>query len=293
VLFLVLALGLLVWGLVRSWPEVRPLLGDIGWRNAVVGLVLAVGATATMAAAWRLLLPDLGVRLPGRKAAEVFFVGQLGKYVPGSVWSVIAQMELSREHQVPRSRVAIASMLSMVIGVLAALIVAGATLSWSGSELGVYAWAFAVLPLGVVLLHPRLLSRLVDGALRRSGHGSLTEPLRWTTVLGSSFTAVVSWLLFGAQAVAIAAPLGVHGPREVALVVGAFALSWVVGFLVVIAPAGLGVREACLVLVTSPVLDSTSAFTLAIVSRALMTAADLLLGLAGLSALGLRRRRVS
>ena len=37
-----------------------------------------------------------GRPVPRRSSAEIFFVGQLGKYVPGAVWPVVVQMRLGR-----------------------------------------------------------------------------------------------------------------------------------------------------------------------------------------------------
>ncbi len=44
------------------------------------------------------LLNDLGSPLPPAGSLRVFFLGQLGKYVPGSVWPAVAQMELGRDY---------------------------------------------------------------------------------------------------------------------------------------------------------------------------------------------------
>ncbi len=44
--------------------------------------------------AWRRVLADLGSPLHLAPAGGVFFVGQLGKYLPGSVWSIVAQAEM-------------------------------------------------------------------------------------------------------------------------------------------------------------------------------------------------------
>jgi hypothetical protein len=40
--------------------------------------------------------------VPG--TARILFLGQLGKYLPGSVWPVLAQMELGKTYRVPRHR---------------------------------------------------------------------------------------------------------------------------------------------------------------------------------------------
>ena len=44
-------------------------------------------------------------------AAGMFFVGQLGKYLPGSVWSVLAQAEIGARLHIPRSRTAVVGLI--------------------------------------------------------------------------------------------------------------------------------------------------------------------------------------
>ena len=51
---------------------------------------------------WRVLLEDLGTHLALPPASSVFLVGQLGKYLPGSVWTVVAQAEMGAQLAVPR-----------------------------------------------------------------------------------------------------------------------------------------------------------------------------------------------
>ncbi|MDT5034935.1 MAG: glycosyltransferase 2 family protein, partial [Micromonosporaceae bacterium] len=65
--------------------------------------------------------------------------------------------------------------------------------------------------------------------------------------------------------------------------VGGFAFAWSAGFLVVIAPAGAGVRDLLLIATQSPVLSVGPATAVTLVSRAAMTGGDLLL--AGLAAI--------
>jgi hypothetical protein len=91
---------------------------------------------------------------------------------------------------------------------------------------------------------------------------------------------MVQWLLLGAHAWLLATDLGASGPADLATVVGAFALAWVVGFVVVIAPAGAGPREAALVLGLAPVMAAPEGLVLALVSRVLMVVGDALLAAA-------------
>ncbi len=64
---------------------------------------------------WQALLAGLGSPLRTTTAGRIFFIGQLGKYIPGSVWPVLTQMELGARAKVPRSRSASASILTMIL----------------------------------------------------------------------------------------------------------------------------------------------------------------------------------
>jgi hypothetical protein len=77
------------------------------------------------------------------------------------------------------------------------------------------------------------------------------------------------------------------------LSIGVFALAWVAGFLVIIAPAGAGVREAALVLGFAGVLPGGAVLTVAVLSRVLFVLADLLLAAGFILAVWLRTRRAA
>ena len=102
----------------RQWSEVRDELSTMD-----ASLVLVAGGLATLAAlplaeSWRTIMRNLGSDLPRRAAYRVFFIGQLAKYLPGSVWSVVGHAEVASAHGIGRGRTATASVLNL--GVVAA-----------------------------------------------------------------------------------------------------------------------------------------------------------------------------
>jgi uncharacterized membrane protein YbhN (UPF0104 family) len=255
---------------------------------AGVATLLGLGANLLC---WRVVLADLGSQLPLAAALRVFFLGQLGKYVPGSVWPVLAQMELGKEHGVPRSRSATAGLLTVVMSLVTAPLVAAVTLPFTSPEaLRTYWYVFLVVPLIGVGLVPRVANRLLDRVFRLARRGGLSEPLTGAGIAGGLVWAALAWVLFGLQVALIAHDLGAPAAKTVLLSIGAFALAWSIGFLFVIAPAGLGVREGAIVLGMSPVLTSKQALLVALVSRALMSLSDGLL--AGVAVLAARKHRV-
>lgn len=272
-----------------NWEQARDAAAALPlWVLPAAVLTGMAGLTAQMLA-WRALLAGMGSPLPRRTAARVMFVGQLGKYLPGSVWAFVAQVELARDWDVPRTRGAAATLLAVGVTVAAGLAVAAVALPLSSAEAARrWWWALALAPLLLAGLHPRVVGwgiRLAARPFARFRGVAEAGPL---DVRGRSMAAAVGWTLvawvpLGLHVWLLTWAVGGEALRSLGPAVGAYALAWTLGLLVVFAPAGLGVREAVLVVALSPVVDAGAALVVAVLSRLVMTVADL--AWAGLSVL--------
>jgi glycosyltransferase 2 family protein len=285
--FVALAVALGGYWVVGHWSGVAAALGRLGFL-AVAGATLSVliALFATMRQ-WLLLLAGLGSPLPQRAAARIFFIGQLGKYVPGSVWPVLAQMELGTAHKVPRHRSATASVLTMLLSLFAGLLVALVTLPFVPGS-GSYRWVFLAAPVLLVCLQPRVLNRVLDRLLRLARRPPPDQPLSGRTIAGALAWSLVSWVFFGLQIWLLATRLGLPYGKGALLAVGGFAFAWCVGFVIVFVPVGAGVRDVLLIAMLGPLIGAGAATATALVSRVVMTAGDLITAAA---AAGLARRR--
>jgi glycosyltransferase 2 family protein len=279
--FVAVAVGLLVYALVSQWGSIHRSLARMGPLAVVGSLAAAMLGLFFSALCFRALLTELGNRLPLPATLRVFFLSQVGKYLPGSVWPLLAQVELGRDLGVPRQRSATAGVLFLGLNPLTGLIVAAATLPLVSPDAARhYLWALAVVPIGLAVLHPRVLNPALRQAFRLIRRPPLERPLRAAGLARAAGWLFVMWLCYGLSVLALAGPLGIRGGESFLVSTGAYALAWSAGFLVVIAPAGLGVRDAALVLTLSPVMSVGSATAVAAVSRVVQTAGDGLWALA-------------
>ena len=171
-----------------------------------------------------------------------------------------------------------ASLVALALSAPVAVLVAALTMPFvSATALAHYWPALLVLPVTALLLHPPVLNRALNSALRLARRGTLPQPVTRRPLLHALGWMVMSWIAFGVSTWALAADLGASGgiARQLLVCTGGFALAWAAGFLVVFVPAGAGVREAALVLTLSPILGAGSATLLALISRLAFTTADL------------------
>lgn len=279
---LVAAVVALVLALRGQGDEARDALGRTGLSALIgAGAAVLVGLLCC-AQLWRVLLRELGTTLTQRQAWHVFFVGQLGKYVPGTVFAMAAQMQVGRRYRVPGTRMATAWLLFMAVLVATALLVAGLALPLAGPGTvvtqgapGGYAWLLPVGLVGLVGLLPPVLTRLVGLVLRATRRPPLPRPLSWSGIGAAGGWALATWAAYAVHLVLLVQPQDpVTAPRLALLALGAFALAWSAGPLSVVAPAGAGVREAVLVVALAPVLAAPAALAVALTSRLLMLLGD-------------------
>jgi hypothetical protein len=285
--FVVVAVGLGAYAVIGQWHSVRSAMVEIGPLPTILAMVAVLCGLTCAMFQWRVLLSSLGSRLPIRVAAKIVFVGQLGKYLPGSIWPVLAQMELGTAHQVPRRRSATASVLTMLISLLGGLLAALVTLPFLSGEAAGYRWAFLAAPVLIACVHPKVLNPVLTRLLRLAKRPPLEQPLTGRAVLLSLAWALGSWFCYGIQVWLLAVRLGAPDGRTLLLSIGGFAFAWCVGFIIVFAPAGAGVRDVLLIALLGPVVGTGPATAVALVSRILMTAGDLIT--AGVSAWSGRR----
>lgn len=277
--------------LVRNWGAVREELATISWANLVASGLAAVGAMVCSGLAWRVVLAGLGSRMPLLPAGTVFFVGQLGKYVPGSVWTAAIQAEMGRRQSVPRTRMVlsyvIALLIALVTGVVAALLafVGGDVVGQAGLMPLLMAVALAVT---ATLVRPQWANATLASVARRLGRPAPQLDLPPTALAGAVALNFLVWCLFGLHVWALAEPMGA-GLDSLPRVTGAMALAFVTGLVVVPLPAGAGVREGVLVALLAGSIGPAAALTVSLVSRLVLLVVDIVLAAAFLVGRGAGR----
>jgi uncharacterized membrane protein YbhN (UPF0104 family) len=283
------ALGsrLLKWGVVavavavgayeisKEWQKVHQALGQIGVLSSVEALLALLVMQFATLRVWQVLLAGLGSPLRIPVAGRILFIGQLGKYIPGSVWPVLAQMELGARAKVPRPRSASASILTMLLSVLTGLLVAAVTLPFAqrGQQ---YLWVFIAVPMLAACLHPKVLNPLLSKLFKVIKRPPLEQPLTGRVLAHALAWSFAAWLCNGLQIWILAEKFGAPVGKTMLLALGGYAFAWCAGFLFVIAPAGGGVRDSLLFASLAPVVGSSPALAVMLVSRAVNTISDLL-----------------
>jgi len=274
----------LVWGVARNWTEISQDLQRVSLGALLLSFVpAAVGTWLTMLG-WRVVLADLRSPLHVAPAAGVWFVGQLGKYLPGSVWTVLVQADMASHLHVPRRRTGVASLVTIGLSVLTGLLVGAPSipLLLRRPDSSGLVWVLLGIPLLALLCWPPVLDRIVGWGLRVLRQQPLEKNLSGRAVLGAVLVFCVAWLCFGVHILVLANAVGAEpsATLTVASLTG-FALSGALSMVTIILPAGLGAREGLLTLILASAMPASAGTAVAIVSRFVVTLVDVLAAAGG------------
>lgn len=264
--------------LATQWNKVESRLTHLqfGWEWITAATALILVTYALLIEGWRRVLEAWDSHVPFVGAARIWFLSNLGKYVPGNVWSLTAMGVMARKRGLSAIAAAGSSVIMQVVSLAtgtAIVMVTGAKLL--GQPLLVGA---AVLLLAALLLSaPRFLPPLAIwmGSLIGREIAPPSVPARsiWTAAVAST----LSWLFYG-----VAFQLFVRGllgaaPGEMSSYIAVYTAAYILGFISPIAPAGLGVREFTLAafMVQLGLANEADAALVAIAARLWLTIVEL------------------
>jgi len=291
--------------LAHQWKDVAPALKGLraDWGRVLGSGAIVLSTYLILVEAWRATLRVWSESLPFGTAARIWFVSNLGKYVPGKVWQIAAMGAMAQKAGVSAAAAVGSSLIVNLVSIVAGFAVIAVTAAGKvGTAVGVGASSdggrsaeLAVIAIAIaggaaLLLAPVAVPRLATLAGRVTGRSIPIPrvPPRAIWVAAASTTA--SWLLYG-----IAFALFAHGvsPRatgNASSYIAVYTGSYLAGYLALFAPGGVGVREAILVLAMPRfgLASAPDAAVIAITSRLWLTILEILPGL-----LLLQRRRAA
>jgi uncharacterized membrane protein YbhN (UPF0104 family) len=277
VAIVLLIFGFLFRSLYLEWEQVVAYRWDLNYLALVVAFGLMLLAAAFYAYLWKLILERLGSPLSYRKSYRIFFLSQLGRYIPGKVWSILGLVYLSQKEGVSKVISGTSVTLQLVLQIVSGVVVFALALPlWTelGSSMGLVA-LIVLLPLGLVLLHPAVVTRGVRLALRLTGQTEIELSWSYRYLLGQLALWIGFWLLNGVAYHFLIRSLDSSPLPHVLVLAGIFSVSWVAGFLSLVTPSGLGVMEGALTFLLSFFFPMHVATIIALWTRVARTASDL------------------
>jgi glycosyltransferase involved in cell wall biosynthesis len=275
---LVLVVVLFTVYLWRERDQVAATLSQIDPKILPLVIGMLVGLNVFKASAWTMFarsMPD--VVMPRRLLAGAWMTSLLGKYLPGSVWDMFSRLVIMARHGVSKTRAGFTIGMEQIYTVIVSLLLVLITPQfqqrigsvWIPLLLAGGMAAFALFPVGLSLLGVLLRKlRPFTGAM---GLPSFPSRAIYFAACGASR------ILAGGVLVAMLRMFRVDVPTGDLLYLSAIlSLSFTSGYLLMITPGGIGVREGILTFFLTDFVPAPTALALAFSLRIWSFFADIL-----------------
>lgn len=283
--------ALLIWfigrDLASQWTDVRatPLDADVNGLALTVSAAIVLATYGLLIQVWRVLLAGGGAALPFWRAARIWSISNLWRYVPGKVWQIGAMSAMAQRERVSPVAAAGSAVLSTALNIATGLALV-LVLAWRFLE----DWSPRARPVAIALLAaavagllalPYALPRLSALAGRVAGRDvTIKAPPRWAIAIATGGN-VLSWVMYGMAFLWLVR--GLLGTSDGApwQYIAVFTASYVVGYLFLVIPGGVGPREGVMLwmLATLGLATQKEAALVTVASRLWLTLLELVPGL--------------
>ncbi len=271
------------------WNEIAGQKWNIRWPALLISGLFLLGAYIVASLAWQAIVDGFGYKISCPAAFRVAYLSNLGRYIPGKIWQVFGMVGLAKELGVPvrvsLASFALAQLYMLPIGFMVILITLRnfetlESLKPVSTLLYIVA-GIVVLIFLILLIKPGGFNwglNLILRLFRRE----LVEYM--PSVRNRTITFLLymhTWIFFGLgfyfflQALIDTDLTSSHS-------IGIYVASYTLGYLAFISPGGLGVREAVMSAVLSPIFGAPVAASIALANRVWITFAEVVISLLAL-----------
>ncbi len=258
----------------------------LDWRYLLGGLVVYCASLIPPAIGWIQVLNDFRQRLPRLPTLQAYFLGHLGKYVPGKAMVLILRVGKLQPHGLAIRPGIVSVFVETLTGLFVGAILGGVLLLF----LDVPPWlkwcSIACLPFAALALTPHFFRiGLFAAAKSKIGKMPKTIPAAFTTwfMARTSFWVLLGWVMQGTAAWLVLLSMSPQPELWTWLgwmsVVSAVCLGAVAGFASML-PGGAVVREIVITWLLAPIVTQPVALLAAIILRLVnLTGESLIVGI--------------
>ena len=268
----VAGLGFALYALFGSWDEIS--------NTEIVPLPLAAAGVfgivgmSIVGLNWIRIIRITGGAARARNGLQWYFVGQLGKYIPGGLWAVLGRAELATRGGVRRTIGYTSVGISLITTYAAAASTGAFFIAFESSTTTARTWwitlSVAIVAAATFGMSKPVVQR-VNAFVSRFGISTELPSTTPRTSLSAMALTMPAWIAIGSATALVGASLGFT--IEFRQIIAATSYSWLAGFLVIPVPGGLGVREAAFIALYPGATQEAAA--IAVVARIVFVLVDL------------------
>lgn len=254
--------------ILSNWNEIS----GYDWKIRPVLLILSIFchqiALVIYSKMWCYVLESFGHDIPLKYAFRISNLSNLGRYIPGKIWSAMGAIYLLKPFGINKE-MAFASWILTTIFILppafllglSALLIYPETISYIGGfGSGTIVILVFVICLSVFLMfYPDRAIKILNKFITKLKRPALNFTFGKKTAIKIFAGYLIGWIIYGIAFFIFLNSIMLNPGIPITVAIGSFILAYVIGYLAFFSPGGLGIREIVLIAILSPYIGPLAA----------------------------------
>ena len=267
--------------LYRNWNSLKEYEWGFNYLYLILSFVILMIYSVLVIYGWQTILKKIFVKVSFLKLMKVKAIAELGRYIPGMVWHVAGRIYYGKKAGIPYVKTGLSFALEMGINTISGLFIFIFSIPFFlKTDIFVKLLPlFVFIPIGLILMHPKIVNKALNFGLRILKKPKVKIKMRYVDLLKLVLLYSLFWLIMGLGFYLLINSVYPLAFSKILVVAGIYSVAWVAGFLFIIAPSGIGVREGIIAGLLSIFMPLPIAIIISIIARIWTTVGEALLAL--------------
>ena len=281
IIVMLIIFSLMIYYLANNWASFAGYNLTFNLTFLIISFVLLGLSHILASIGWNLILKLLKSNIPQKSASGIYFISQLGRYIPGKIWYILGRVGMTRKYNIPKRIIILSGFLELVLVMASASIIFLLALIFFPiiPEIQTYLPYLAILIVLILIgIHPISLN-LILKILKKT---EIKIKLSYIKILLTLLFFILVWAIKGIAFYYLISSITLLDISNLFWVISVFSISWVIGYLILITPGGIGAREGLIVYLLTPLFPLPITVAISLLTRIWMIITEFILSIAGL-----------
>lgn len=281
VIVMLIIFTVMIYYLANNWSSLKEYDLTFNPIFLIISFILLGLSHILASIGWNLILKLLKSNIPQKSASGIYFISQLGRYIPGKVWYILGRVGMTRKFNIPKRIIILSGFLELVLVMASASIIFLLALIFFPiiPEIQNYLPYLTTLIILILIgIHPKSLN-LILKILKKT---EIKIKLSYLKILLTLLFFTVVWLIKGIAFYYLISSITILDISNLFWIISVFSISWVIGYLILITPGGIGAREGLIIYLLTPLFPLPLTIAISLLTRIWMIITEFTLSIAGI-----------
>jgi hypothetical protein len=261
----------------KDWSALQDYEWEVHIPYFVISFLVLIVMYLIIIKVWKMILLRLDAQLPYKRAIMIWFRTSVMKYLPGKVWNILGMVYMCEREGITKTKTLLSGFVNQIFSLASATLFSMVYLYFSPEDYGIsLRYLLYLLPILSVFCIPPVLRKVLTLFSTRKGITQYPVRIDVISALIFYFCYSAAWIVYGAAFLIFTRAFVKFPLSKSHVIISMFIISHILGFLSLVTPGGIGVREGILTYLLKFHFPLSVAIVISISSRFLIVAADAL-----------------